>query len=392
MKWDGSELNKISRLYTIATVVGSLDFSRSLFMVYLLAQGLSSKELGILQALLFWTSFIFEVPTGIVADRFGRKTSVLLGYGALAVTFTLLSSVTTFTSGLMTFFLWGIAFAFVSGANSAFLYDGLREAGVIEKHIKVMVRVRSLNTIAMAVAILLGGFLYAWHASSIFWISAICATTGLILFLPLPEPRVDRGLTVSHLCRALHQFFMSPRGRNLMIFMVAMSLIEMMSTPFYIFSQLSFSAAGWSSEQIGALMGAGFLVSALAQWAAPRFQRATPRLHVVIVALILTGLLWVNWAFESSLIRVTVFFLVNGISAFLFVHSDQYILDHCESSIRASLLSVQSFLNAVMIGLSYILIGRVGEILPMSTGLSLLGLPVLFSVVMIVWHARRCSE
>ncbi len=88
-------------------------------------RGLSQAEYGLLQGLYYLVVVAAEVPTGVLADRFGRKTILAVGAAINGVgcwVFALSYDFPTFALGEL---LFGLGTAFVSGADSALLYDSL---------------------------------------------------------------------------------------------------------------------------------------------------------------------------------------------------------------------------------------------------------------------------
>lgn len=86
---------------------------------------LSQAEYGLLQALYYVVVVAAEVPTGVLADRFGRKAILAIGAlvnGVGCWVFALSHDVATFALGEV---LFGLGTALVSGADSALLYDSL---------------------------------------------------------------------------------------------------------------------------------------------------------------------------------------------------------------------------------------------------------------------------
>ncbi len=389
-KDDGQE--RFARLYQWSAIFGGLDFSRSLFLVYFLSLGFSGAETGILQAALFWSSFALEVPSGVFADRFGRKRSVVLGLCTLMITFIVLANVNSIFGALLGFALWGASFAFISGAGPALLYDGLKESGRLSTHLHWMSRTRSLSTAGIALSIFIGGYLYGYSPTLIFWASAASAAVALILLWPVPEPTVCEGGPRQGVMRSLTGFLRTPSGRRLMVFMAGMGAIEMAHTPFFVFSQILFKEAGLPSAQISWILGSGFLLSAVAQRLAPRFASLTlHRLVIGVVALVV--LAFAGLGLNPSLpFLILIFLAVNAIPQILLVHTDQYIQDHCDSQIRASLLSVQSFTSSLMIGVSYLTMGFAIDHLGAVRALALLSIPVILGGAIVSVHLLRAQR
>lgn len=63
----------------IYTLIQNIDLTRGIWMIYLASKGMSLTQMGLLETIFHITSFLIEVPTGAVADLFGRKAIRVLG-------------------------------------------------------------------------------------------------------------------------------------------------------------------------------------------------------------------------------------------------------------------------------------------------------------------------
>lgn len=88
-------------------------------------RGLSQAEYGLLQGLYYLVVVAAEVPTGVLADRFGRKAILVVGALVNGLGCFLFAVATDFFSFAAGEVLFGLGTAFVSGADSALLYDSL---------------------------------------------------------------------------------------------------------------------------------------------------------------------------------------------------------------------------------------------------------------------------
>lgn len=91
--------------------------------------GLDALELVLLGTALEAAVLVFEVPTGIVADIYGRKRSIVFGIALFGASFVLWGSVPVFISMVVASVGWGIGYTFRSGALQAWLTD---EVGVVK--------------------------------------------------------------------------------------------------------------------------------------------------------------------------------------------------------------------------------------------------------------------
>ncbi|MDQ3540372.1 MAG: MFS transporter, partial [Chloroflexota bacterium] len=115
--------------------------------------GLSPFQLVLVGTVLEAVCFLFEVPTGIVADLYSRRLSVIFGFALIGTGFTLEGSVPTFAAVLACQVLWGIGFTFTSGAEEAWVTDEMGE----EQMAPVFLRGTQVGLVATVAGILLSG-------------------------------------------------------------------------------------------------------------------------------------------------------------------------------------------------------------------------------------------
>jgi DHA3 family tetracycline resistance protein-like MFS transporter len=84
---------------------------------------LNPLQLVLVGTVLEASCFIFEVPTGIVADIKSRKLSVIIGLILIGLAFVLEGSVPLFVVVIFSQFLWGLGYTFTSGADEAWIAD-----------------------------------------------------------------------------------------------------------------------------------------------------------------------------------------------------------------------------------------------------------------------------
>jgi DHA3 family tetracycline resistance protein-like MFS transporter len=89
--------------------------------------GLSPLELVLVGTTLELVCFVFEVPTGLLADLKSRRLSVLIGVAGMGAGFTLEGSVPTFWAVIVAQVIWGISYTFTSGATQAWITDEVGE-------------------------------------------------------------------------------------------------------------------------------------------------------------------------------------------------------------------------------------------------------------------------
>ena len=92
--------------------------------------GLSPLQLVLVGTVLEATCFLFEIPTGVVADVYSRRLSIIIGVALIGVGFTLEGSVPVFGAVIAAQVIWGIGYTFTSGATEAWITDEVGEEAV----------------------------------------------------------------------------------------------------------------------------------------------------------------------------------------------------------------------------------------------------------------------
>src|ERR671910_742236 len=131
--------------------------------IFLLDAGLNNFEAFAANAFFTAGMVIFEVPTGIVADMWGRRTSFLLGTVTLAATTALYVLLWQIEAPLWEWavvsILLGLGFTFFSGATEAWLVDALNATKFDGNLESVFGRAQMVGGIAMLAGSVAGGFI-----------------------------------------------------------------------------------------------------------------------------------------------------------------------------------------------------------------------------------------
>lgn len=154
---------KIQRIYLTLTLGNTLaaSFIWGINTLFLLDAGLSNLEAFAANAFFTAGMVLFEVPTGVIADGWGRRVSFLLGTVTLAAStylyYLLWQLSAPFWSWAVVSVLLGLGFTFFSGAVEAWLVDALRFSGYDGELEAVFGRALMVSGVAMLVGSTAGG-------------------------------------------------------------------------------------------------------------------------------------------------------------------------------------------------------------------------------------------
>tara|TARA_R110002072_G_scaffold1780_9_gene14738 strand:+ start:17454 stop:18617 length:1164 start_codon:yes stop_codon:yes gene_type:complete len=93
-------------------------------MVYMVTvAGLDPLQMVLVGTILELSTFLFEIPTGVVADVYSRRLSMIIGYVMTGLGYGLIAFFPSFEMILLSQVIWGIGFTFLSGASQAWISD-----------------------------------------------------------------------------------------------------------------------------------------------------------------------------------------------------------------------------------------------------------------------------
>ncbi|KZX54966.1 MFS transporter [Halioglobus sp. HI00S01] len=175
--------NNIKAIYLMGFFQGFLVVV-PVFVPLLQGHGLSMSEVLQTQALFALTIALCEVPSGYIADLWGRRNAILLGSGLNAIGFLSLLWADSFVDFLIYEAILGVGFSLISGADLALLYDtevylrkiGKRGPGAS----KALSRLISVEAAASGAAGIAASLLLLW---SMDWVVTVQAFTGFAPFL-----------------------------------------------------------------------------------------------------------------------------------------------------------------------------------------------------------------
>ncbi|MDO8614569.1 MAG: MFS transporter [Dehalococcoidia bacterium] len=217
-------------------------------------RGLTLAEVTLID-IPFWLSIVLlQIPAAAIADRWGRKPTLIAAAAAFAAAITFFGLASTFWLILCSYMIWGIAFSLLFGTESAFIYDTLKALGREEEYPKIYGRGWAVMTGAAVAGTLVGAPLAAATDLSIpivlsGGIAAMAALTALTFHEPLaPQARTSPALPYGQIIRESLDIARRPAVRYSILFF---GLITIGSIAPIFFFQPFLSAHGVSTGEVG---------------------------------------------------------------------------------------------------------------------------------------------
>jgi MFS family permease len=167
------------------------------------------------------SSAAFEVPTGMLSDRLGRRGTMIAGAVVMVAAHLGYASASGYGLLLTAVVLEGLATSLWSGNNESLLYDTLLEAGREEEFPRHSGRVNSMFQISLALAAPIGGAVAgAWSLRVVVVLSVVPQVLCVLVALRVREPRVRGSLesnVLVHLGSALRGIRRNPVLRRMIL-------------------------------------------------------------------------------------------------------------------------------------------------------------------------------
>lgn len=323
--------------------------------------GLESYDIYLLQAIYSLSVALFEVPSGYMADIIGRRTSLIFGSVLGTIGFVVLSASSTFSGFMVAEIILGLGGSFISGSDSALLFDSLAVLKRQNYYLRYEGRITALGNLAETVAAVGGGLLAAWLSYRAVYVSqAIIASIAIPASLLIIEPerqRLSSQPSIRQIVQISHYALFKDKKLSSTIFMSSVTGLATLCMAWT--SQVYFVVAGFNELQITPLwVLLNLTVAVISANAVSVVSRigAKRAIIVIMIAMPLGYILLGALPLLPALASLYLFYMIRGYATPLLRDLTN---QHCSSEIRATVLSLRSLLVRISFSIIGPLIGFV---------------------------------
>ena len=158
-------------------------------ILFFLDKGLSFTQIGLLVGFRELAINLMEIPSGAIADLFGRRRSMILSFLMYILAFTVFGFSQDYWHFFIAMFLFSVGEAFRTGTHKAMIFTWLRIQGRTDEKTKVYGYTRSWAKIGSAVSVVLATILVLWsnNYSFVFFFAIVPYVIGLVNFFYYPK-------------------------------------------------------------------------------------------------------------------------------------------------------------------------------------------------------------
>jgi hypothetical protein len=353
--------------------------------LYIQELGASPFGVSVNAAVFLATIMIFDVPSGVLADKWKHKYTLLLAIMLFIASCVWGGLSTTFWQYLPMNILLGGFIVLTSGTFQAMMYDSLKDTGSEAGYDRHQGQAYALFLAGLGVSSLAGGYLADWFGlPATYFITAavMCLAVGVCLSLrePASHKRIADRKLKEHIKYSMRQVLATRLLFQLALLVTAMGIIRGSHTEY---SGLLFVVLGMSTIQMGYANATKWLVSSLGQIVAPKIGRKAIRLvPVFFFASLAFSLIHSAWS-------LVFFYIAYAFYNIIANQAEAAVQDNTPSEIRATTLSILSFMtNALLVplGLLFGWLASVSNIFNAYLAIAAIGSLYLISWV---WGGRR---
>ena len=314
-------------------------------------RGFSLTQVSGLEAL-FWVVIVFaEVPTGAVADRFGRRTSLMLSAASTTAAILVFGLAGNYWIVLVSYVVWGFGLTFQSGADSALVFESLKAVGRERDYQRVAGVGWGIFSVGTLAGMLIGAPLAAaTNLAFPILISSAVAFTALLVAATMKEPelahdevRLGYRALIAESARTAWRL---PAVRTMLV----LSAVLMASTnASFIFAQPFLHAHDVSTQMLGVAQSpmrlGGIVGAVLAYRAAGAFGMRT----TLVAAATVIGVSYAVIGAWDSVFAFAALAPVTLMSYMMLPIVANYLNVRIPNSQRATILSIRQLLFGIII-------------------------------------------
>lgn len=366
------------------TLLAMIRFAQSFhlyihaYALILLERGLNLFQITMIESIVIGTIFIMEVPTGVIADRIGRKWSIIAATLFMMLAEFLFLFAQNYPMYILVAILTGTGFAFASGAIEATIYDSLPEENRDNLMKRAMGRINSIARIGFFISPLVGAVIIADGSPDNYKVAialtVIALLIGLIISLFLQEPATDWESDRQSSLQILKEGVSELRGNRTLQRLVALIIF---STPFTATLIVTLGAPyltnnGTDLFLIGITLAIGSLLSAITQNYAYKIEEWLGQRTAILVLTLLPALMYGVLAIVSGavlpMLIIIFMYATNDMKAPLFSAYQNSLI---ESKNRATVLSIISMFASLFVAI----------IAPIYAFIGTFSLPIAFVIM-----------
>lgn len=364
-------------------LLAGLEFSAyfgitSFWVLFFIQNGMSLLQIGLLESIFHGTSILFEIPSGMLADRFSYKTNLYIArLMSIACSVLILLGQGNFWIYALAMSVQALSYNFDSGTSTAMLYESAVEAGLKDRYLTFSSFLSGVAEVTRTLGTVLAGFFVHGGLQMAYFIAIGLSLLSILLIFLMKEPSGSReeALTLRGILQLVGQEWR--RSPAVFAWMLVFQVLAAIMCMFYYYYQQQLpDLQAW---QISAVMLVGSGLNLVAVYLATYLGKKWSLRLIFPFLAALTGVTFALTLLGGAGMLIGIYLVTNALYALFQPLYYNELQGYLPSGVRATMLSISSMFFSLGMAVVFPLTGWLIDIL--GFGISFVGIGLLLLVL-----------
>ncbi|MDV4149556.1 MFS transporter [Clostridium sp. AL.422] len=381
---------KIEYLYRFFS---SFDITSAIWVLYLGYKGMTLVQIGLLEGIFHITGFLSEIPTGALADLFGRRKIMIIGRVVSLISAIIMLFSNSFLGFAIGFILSAWGYNLNSGSEEALIYDTLKTLKREEEYLKLNGRINLIIEVSQGLAVFIGGLLSQIDFSISYITAIIIGIFSLTISfkfveVDIREEHEQRMSLINHFKTSINLLKNSNFLFNILMFF---PIIYTFSAIIYFYGQQFLSDAGYSRISISIIFLFNGVLSSIGSIISHKIYRRFKNMGWLTISMMISFLIILMGLLPEKL-SILIFLLIGFLTAILQPISSKLINSIVKSEQRATIISAESMFYSLMMIILFPVCGLIGDIFSLDFSFRIIGVVGILIVFIELLIIRKKIE
>lgn len=353
----------------------SFDITSAIWVLYLGYKGMNLVQIGLLEGIFHVTGLLSEIPTGALADLFGRRRILIIGRMMSLISAIIMLFSNSFLGFAMGFILSAWGYNLNSGSEEALIYDTLKELKKEDEYLKINGRINLIIEISQGLAVFIGGILSQIDFSISYITAIIVGIISLTFSFNFKEVDIrddfeERITIINHFKKSMKILKDNKKLLNIIMFF---PIVYTFSAIVYFYGQQFLNDLGYSRLNISIIFLFNGILSAIGAILSDKIYKKYNASGWLSISMIISFLLILMGNISKEL-SIFTFLAIGFLTAILQPISSKLINSMVESKQRATIISVESMFYSLMMIILFPVCGLIGDLLSLELSFEIIGI------------------
>lgn len=353
----------------------SFDITSAIWVLYLGYKGMNLVQIGLLEGIFHVTGLLSEIPTGALADLFGRRRILIIGRMMSLISAIIMLFSNSFLGFAMGFILSAWGYNLNSGSEEALIYDTLKELKKEDEYLKINGKINLIIEISQGLAVFIGGILSQIDFSISYITAIIIGIISLTFSFNFKEVDIrddfeERITIINHFKKSMKILKDNKKLLNIIMFF---PIVYTFSAIVYFYGQQFLNDLGYSRLNISIIFLLNGILSAIGAILSDKIYKKYNASSWLSISMIISFLLILMGNISKELAIFT-FLAIGFLTAILQPISSKLINSMVESKQRATIISVESMFYSLMMIILFPVCGLIGDLLSLELSFEIIGI------------------